>query len=109
MVQVSEYIDANGRNRFAKWFDRLPVPAAAKVSTVLYRIELGNLSSVKGLGAGIYESRINFGPGYRVYFGKDGNALIILLCGGSKKRQQLDIETARKLWSDYKQRKKREY
>ena len=109
MVQVREYIDANGRNRFGKWPDRLPAPAAAKVSTVLYRIELDNLSSVKGLGGGIYESRINFGDGYRVYFGKDGNALIILLCGGSKKRQQSDIETARSLWRDYKQRKKREH
>lgn len=109
MVRISEYIDAKGRNRFAKWFDRLPAPAAAKVSTVLYRIELGNLSSVKGLGGGIYESRINFGAGYRVYFGKDGNALIILLCGGTKKRQQSDIETARRLWRDYKQRKRREH
>ena len=109
MVQIREYIDANGRNPFAKWFDRLPAQAAAKVSTVLYRIELGNHSSVKGLGGGIYESRINFGAGYRVYFGKDGNALIILLCGGTKKQQQSDIETARRLWSDYKQRKKREY
>ena len=108
MVQIREYIDANGRNLFAKWFDRLPAQAAAKVSTVLYRIELGNHSSVKGLGGGIYESRINFGAGYRVYFGKDGNALIILLCGGTKKQQQSDIETARRLWSDYRQRKKRE-
>lgn len=109
MVQVREYIDANGRNRFAKWFDRLPAQAAAKVSTVLYRMELGNFSSVKGLGGGIYESRVNFGAGYRVYFGKDGNALIILLCGGSKKRQQSDIETARRLWRDYQQRKRREH
>lgn len=109
MIQIREYIDANGRNRYAMWFDRLPAPAAAKVSTALYRIELGNLSSVKNLGGGVFESRINFGPGYRVYFGKDGNALIILLCGGVKKRQQSDIETARSLWREYKQQQKQEH
>ena len=109
MIQIREYIDANGRNRYAVWFDRLPAPAAAKVSTVLYRIELGNLSSVKNLGGGVFESRINFGPGYRVYLGKDGDALIILLCGGTKKRQQSDIETARSLWRDYKQQQKQEH
>ena len=109
MIQIREYIDAKDRNFFAMWFERLPAPAAAKVSTALYRIELGNLSSVKNLGGGIYESRINFGAGYRVYFGKDGNALIILLGGGTKKRQQSDIEAVRSLWGDYKQRKQREY
>lgn len=109
MIQIREYIDANSRNRFAKWFDRLSAPAAAKVSKVLYRIELGNLSSVRNLGGGIFESKIKFGGGYRIYFGKDGSALIILLCGGTKKRQQSDIETARKLWRDYKQLNKREY
>ena len=109
MFRIREYVDANGRNRFARWFERLSAPAAAKVSTVLYRIELGNLSSVKGLGGGIFESRINFGAGYRLYFGKDGNDLVILLCGGTKKRQQSDIETARSLWRDYKQRGKREH
>ena len=108
MIQIREYIDANGRNRYASWFDGLPAPAAAKVSTALYRIELGNLSSVKSLGGGVYESKINFGPGYRIYFGKDGNALIVLLCGGAKKRQKSDIETARSLWRHYKQLKRRE-
>lgn len=108
MIQIRACIDANGRNRYAMWFDQLPAPAAAKVSTTLYRMELGNLSSVKNLGGGVFESRINFGPGYRVYFGKDGNALIILLCGGTKKRQQADIETARSQWRDYKQQKKQE-
>ncbi len=109
MIRVREYVDAEGRSRYARWFGRLPAPAAAKVSTALYRIELGNLSSVRNLGGGIFESRINFGTGYRVYFGKDGNSLIILLGGGTKKGQQSDIEAARRLWRDYKQQKKQEH
>ncbi len=66
------------------------------------------LSSAKGVGAGVSEYRIDFGPGYRVYFGKDGDTLIILLGGGTKKRQQNDIETAQDLWREYKQRKRQE-
>ena len=108
MIQIREYIDAEGRSRYTSWFDRLSAQAAAKVSTALYRIELGNLSSVKSLGGGVYESKINFGPGYRIYFGKEGNTLVVLLCGGTKKRQQSDIKTARSLWREYKQRKKQE-
>jgi putative addiction module killer protein len=61
---------------------------------------------VKGVGGGVFEYRIDFGPGYRVYFGKDGEVLIILLGGGTKKRQQKDIETAHTLWQEYRQRKK---
>ncbi len=79
------------------------------MTTALVRIENGNLSNIKNLGGGVSERRINVGPGYRVYFGKDGNALIILLGGGTKKRQKSDIETARSIWRDYKQPKRREY
>ena len=68
-------------------------------------MEQGNLSSVKGVGEGIFERRIDFGPGYRIYFGRDGDALIILLGGGTKKRQQQDIAAARALWREYKRRK----
>ncbi len=69
---------------------------------------LNALGEVTGVGAGILECRVDFGPGYRVYFGKDGDALIILLGGKTKKRQQQDIETARDLWLEYKQRKRPE-
>lgn len=72
----------------------------------MVRMEQGNLSNAKGVGAGVTEYRINFGPGYRVYFGKDGDTLIILLGGGSKKRQRNDIEEAKVLWREYKRRKK---
>ena len=72
----------------------------------LFRMEQGNLSNVKGVGAGVFENRIDFGPGYRVYFGKDGDTLIILLGGGTKKRQWKDIEQAKAMWRQYKRRKR---
>ena len=69
---------------------------------------MGNLSNAKGVGGGVLEYRIDFGPGYRIYFGRDGDALIILLGGGTKVRQQRDIETAVALWREYKRRKRQE-
>ena len=108
MIEIREYIDPEGRSPYARWFNRLDAQAAAKVTTALVRMEQGNLSNAKGVGAGVFEHRIDFGPGYRVYFGKDGDALIILLGGGSKKRQQRDIETAQDLWQEYRRRKRRE-
>jgi putative addiction module killer protein len=78
------------------------------VTTAVRRLELGNFSNVKGVGAGVFEYRIDFGPGYRVYFGKDGDALVILLGGGTKKRQGRDIAIAQGRWTDYKKRRTRE-
>ena len=108
MIDVREYIDASDHSPFANWFAGLTASAAAKVTTALTRIELCNLSNVKPVGAGVLEYRIDFGPGYRVYFGKDGDRLVILLGGGTKKRQQKDIMAAHLHWQDYKRRKKRE-
>lgn len=68
-------------------------------------MEQGNFSNVKGVGAGVYECRIDFGPGYRIYFGKDGDQIIVLVAGGTKKRQQRDIKVAIDRWQDYKRRK----
>jgi putative addiction module killer protein len=68
----------------------------------------GNLSNAKSVGGGIQEYRIDFGPGYRIYFGRDGERLVILLGGGTKKRQRDDVHRAQDLWTDYKQRKKEE-
>jgi len=67
---------------------------------------MGNTSHAKSVGAGVFELKVNFGPGYRVYFGKDGHEIVILLGGGTKKRQQRDIEAAQDRWQDYKDRKK---
>lgn len=108
MVTLREYLDQRGERPFGRWFEGLDALAAAKVTTALTRIEQGNFSNVKGVGAGVFECRIDFGPGYRVYFGKDGETLVILLGGGTKKQQQRDIAAAQERWQDYKRRKKQE-
>ena len=108
MIEIREYIDAQDRSPYARWFDGLNARVAAKVATALVRMEQGNLANAKGVGAGVSEYRLDFGPGYRVYFGKDGDTLIILLGGGTKKRQSKDIEAAQDLWREYKQRKRQE-
>ncbi len=103
-MQVVEYVCEDGSNPYRTWFDGLHAQAAAKVATAIYRLQVGNTSSIKWFGA-IGEYRINWGPGYRIYLAKDGEALIVLLGGGVKKRQQADIERAEALWSGYKARK----
>ena len=105
MATIKQYIGLDGKSPFGQWLDDLDDPAAARVLTAMTRIEQGNFSSVKGVGGGVFESRINFGAGLRVYFGKDGAAIVILLGGGTKKRQARDIADAQKCWQDYKQRK----
>jgi len=107
MVEVREYLDSAGSSPYGHWFAALNAAAAAKVAIAVTRMTLGNFAQIKGVGAGIFERRIDFGPGYRVYFGKDGDLLVILLGGGTKKRQQADIEKAQAAWQDYKRRKKR--
>lgn len=106
MVEIREYLDRTGRSPFGEWRQKLDVPARQKVTTAVYRLGLGNFSNVKGVGSGVFECKINFGPGYRVYFGKDGEQLVILLGGGTKKQQQADIRVAAEHWLEYKTRKK---
>ena len=105
-MEIKEYLYADGSSPFADWFDGLYVQAALKVNTHLTRLGNGNLSSVKSVGSGVHECRVDWGPGYRVYLGKDGEKLVILLGGGTKKRQQKDIDKAKELWQEYKKRKK---
>lgn len=107
-MEIREFLDSRGGSPFASWFDDLDAQAAAKVAVALTRMERGNLSNAKGVGGGVQEYRIDWGPGYRVYFGQDGDTLIILLCGGTKRRQQDDIAEAQAHWAEYKQRKKEE-
>ncbi len=104
-IRVVEYLDLQGKSPFARWFEGLNAEAAAKVTTALYRLAQGNFSSVKGLGSGVFEYRIDFGPGYRIYFGKDGDTVVILLGGSTKKRQQLAIAAAVDAWTAFKRRR----
>jgi putative addiction module killer protein len=105
-IRIVEYLDEQGLSPYARWFESLNPQAAARVTTALYRLGLGNTSSVKGVGGGVFEIRIDFGPGYRVYFGKDGETVVILLGGSSKQRQQAAITAALKLWGVFKLRKR---
>ena len=107
MINIVEYENEAGGHPYSKWFASLNVQAALKVRTAVARMENGNFSNVKALGQGVSEYKLDFGPGYRVYFGKDGDKIVVLLGGGTKKRQSSDIATAQELWRLYKQRKKK--
>ncbi len=102
MMDIRYYVAADGRQPFADWFAELESVASAKVTRAIVRLEQGNFSNTKSVGEGVLEYRIDFGPGYRVYFGRDGDTLVILLTGGTKKRQQRDIDAARAYWREYK-------
>jgi putative addiction module killer protein len=106
MIQVREYVDNAGRNRFGLWRAKLDPTTRARIDVALDRLERGNTSAAKGIGAGVMELRLNFGPGYRVYCGMDGQTLVILLAGGTKQRQPADIAVAKMLWKQYKQEKR---
>jgi putative addiction module killer protein len=105
MIEVREYLNAGGRSPYAAWFERPNREAAVKVAAAPARVQQGNLSNAKGVGAGVYEYRIDFGPGYRIYFGKDGDRMVILVGGGTKKRQQQDLQTALGRWQEYNSEK----
>lgn len=107
-VEILECLDWKGRSPYAGWFESLSAPAAAKVAVAITRLAQGNFSNVKGVGGGVYEYGVDFRPGFRIYLGKDGARLVILLAGGTKKRQRKDIEDAKTRWQDYKKRKQHE-
>ena len=106
VLEIRYYVAEDGSQPFAEWFADMEPVARAKVARAITRMEQGNISNVKPVGEGVLEYRLDFGPGYRVYFGRDGAALVVLLTGGTKKRQQRDIENARTCWQDYKDRKR---
>jgi putative addiction module killer protein len=104
-IRVEEYVREDGSSPYKKWFDSLDPQSAAKVTTAKLRLELGNTSSVKWF-AGMGEYVIDWGPGYRIYLAKDGDSLIVLFGGGTKRGQQRDIDQAMALLAEYKARKK---
>ena len=105
LFEIREYTEG-GRSPFAEWFDDLDPVTAARVDRYIRRLESGNFGTAKMLREGVSELRLDFGPGYRVYFGRDGKTLIILLGGGSKRRQDADIAAAIARWQRYQQAKK---
>jgi putative addiction module killer protein len=108
MIKLLEYLDEDEASPFADWFESLEAVAAAKVTSALIKLEHGHFGNIKSVGKGLSEYRINYGPGYRIYLAKDGDKLIILLGGGSKKSQQKDIQYALDYWDDYKKRSRQE-
>ena len=104
--EIREYLTEDGRSPFRDWFKALKdLKAKAKIRVRLDLSESGNFGDFKSVGDGVSELRIDFGPGYRVYIGQDGDMLVLLLCGGTKKSQQNDIRKAKEYWQDYRRRK----
>jgi putative addiction module killer protein len=100
-LTIREYVSADDRNYFREWLDSLGVPVRARIQARIFRFEMGNLGNHKSVGKGVWEARVMFGPGYRIYFGKEGRSIILLLLGGDKSFQAGDIRKARRLWKEY--------
>jgi putative addiction module killer protein len=98
---VREYIDDGGRIPFSEWLGGLDTVTRARVQARVLRFELGNLGDHKDVGGGVWEARLDFGPGYRLYFGRHGREVVLLLTGGDKKSQKKDIRQAREFWTKY--------
>lgn len=98
---ITEWLDSLGRSPFRSWFDRLDSRSAAKVTVALERLKAGNTSKVEAVGEGVHELKLKWGPGLRVYFGREGAMIIVLLAGGEKHRQQADIDVAKARWADH--------
>lgn len=100
-----EYVTSGGENPFRNWLHALrDVLTRSKIRVRLNRLRLGNFGDVKSVGRGVYELRIPHGPGYRVYFARVENTIVLLLCGGEKSTQRRDIDKAKKYWQDYQRR-----
>lgn len=111
MIDIEEYLDADGHSPFAEWLNSLDAVTAARITTILHRLEQGNLGDVAPVGEAVSERRMDFGPGYRLYFGftrRPSRTSIVLLGGGSKRRQRLDIRKAKWRWKDYRRRQREE-
>lgn len=98
---IRQYVTPDGHRPFGEWLNRLPVPAQARIAARIARFESGNLGDHKSVGGGVWEARLAFGPGYRVYFGQYQQRIILLLLGGIKASQKEDIRRAQRYWSDY--------
>ena len=105
-LTVREYVTADGKSPFRAWLNSFTVTVRARIQARILRFELGNLGDHKSVGSGVWEARVMFGPGYRLYFGKDGASIIVLLVGGDKGSQARDISRAQGFWADYLEAKR---
>lgn len=103
--EIRRYITLDGRIPFVEWIDSLrDSKARAKIKLRLDRVEQGNLGDYRAVGEGVCELKIDYCPGYRIYFGQVGTTIVLLLCGGNKSTQPRDIRKAQEYWKDYEER-----
>ncbi len=104
-MDLRRYVTDGGKDVFGDWLRKLKDRRArARIETRLTRVGLGNFGDCKAVGSGVWELRFDFGPGYRVYYARDGKTVVLLLCGGDKRTQARDIDRAVEFWTDYQQR-----
>lgn len=103
LADVREYVTADGRNPYREWLETLDVGPRARIQARVLRFSAGNLGDHRSVGGGVWEARVMFGPGYRIYFGKDGPRIVLLLLGGDKSTQTADITRARQSWKAYQE------
>ena len=101
-MKIVHYLATDGKDPFDEWLQGLSQETRARILTRLDRVEHGNFGDHKIVSEGVWELRFTFGPGYRVYYGRDGMQLVVLLGGGTKGRQARDIEVAQTHWTSYK-------
>lgn len=107
MVEVRRYVNAAGKDVVGEWLGGLAdARTRAKIAARIARLAAGNFGDCKPLGAGVSELRIDWGPGYRVYYARSGERIVLLLLGGDKRKQDADIKQAKEYWHDYQQRSK---
>ena len=103
---IREYLTTVEKNPFREWINSLDLNIKAKIQARIFRFETGNLGDYKSVGKGVFGARLDFGPGYRLYFGLEGNNIILLLMGGDKRTQKRNITKAHQFWNNYQKEKK---
>jgi putative addiction module killer protein len=104
-LAIREYLTPQGKNPFREWLKTLDMGVQARIQARVLRFENGNLGDHQNVGGGVWEARLDFGPGYRLYFGKDGTAAILLLAGGDKASQSKDIAAVKHYWKGFREAK----
>jgi putative addiction module killer protein len=105
MIEIKIYRTADNKRPFTNWYDGLKDEATEiRIQKRLRQVKLGHFGDYKSVGGGVFELRFSFGKGYRIYYAKEEDVIILLLCAGDKSTQRTDIAKAKKYWKDYKER-----